>query len=149
MTDSRTPQQRHKIMQSVKSKDTTPELAVRKLLTKMGYRYRLHYKRLPGTPDIVLVGRKKAIFVHGCFWHAHGCRIGQPPKSRLDYWQPKLAQNVRRDRSKIDQVKELGWDYLVIWQCELGDGEHLAKNLANFLGEKRDSDRHDSLTVLG
>lgn len=90
MADNRTPASRSALMARIGGKNTTPELVVRRLLHGMGYRFRLHRKELPGTPDIVFPGRRKAIFVHGCFWHAHGCSIGRPPKSRLDYWLPKL-----------------------------------------------------------
>lgn len=122
-------------MQSVKSKDTKPEMIVRRLLHSMGYRYRLHRKGLPGKPDIVFPGRKKAIFVHGCFWHWHGCPKGQLPKSRLDYWQPKLAKNVKRDRTKQEQLKALGWRVFVVWQCEIHDCEALGINLQGFLDD--------------
>lgn len=95
-------------MQAVKQKDTKPEMAVRRLLFSLEYRYRLHRKDLPGKPDIVFPGRKKAIFVHGCFWHAHGCPKGQPPKSNLEYWGPKLEANVKRDEEKIAELESLG-----------------------------------------
>ncbi|CAN0579472.1 unnamed protein product, partial [Laminaria digitata] len=113
MVDTRSPAQRRRIMQAVKSKDTKPELVVRRLLHSFGYRYRLHRKELPGKPDIVFPSRKKAVFVHGCFWHWHGCPKGQLPKSRLDYWQPKLAKNVERDRTKKEQLESLGRRVLV------------------------------------
>jgi len=134
-------------MQAVKSKDTKPEMRVRRLLHTMGYRYRLHRKNLPGKPDIVFPSRKKVIFVHGCFWHSHGCKIGQPPKSRTEYWQPKLAQNVQRDRTKEEHLRALGWDVLVIWQCETRVSDALAPKLISFLEDreepidKRDDDR--------
>lgn len=122
-------------MQAVKSKNTKPELIVRRLLHAQGYRYRLHRKDLPGKPDIAFIGRRKAIFVHGCFWHWHGCTMGRLPKSRLDYWQPKLEQNVNRDRTKIEQLESRGWSVLVIWQCEMGDTERLMARLQNFVDE--------------
>ncbi|WP_126975012.1 very short patch repair endonuclease [Frigidibacter oleivorans] len=131
--DSRTPEQRRRIMQAVKAKHTKPELVVRRLLHGMGYRYRLHRKALPGSPDLAFVGRKKAIFVHGCFWHGHGCSKGRLPKSRLDYWQPKLEQNINRDRTKIEQLESLGWRCFVVWQCELGDLDALGTRLKAFL----------------
>ena len=120
-------------MQSVKSRDTGPEMVVRRLLHGMGYRYRLHRKDLPGKPDIVFVARRKAIFVHGCFWHGHDCPKGRLPKSRLDYWQPKLDENRIRDRTKTEQLKSLGWNVLVIWQCETVDKETLASRLQDFV----------------
>lgn len=122
-------------MQSVKSKNTKPEIIVRRLLHSLGYRYRLHRKDLPGKPDIVFPGRKKAILVHGCFWHWHGCAKGQLPKSRLEYWQPKLAKNVERDRTKQEQLESLGWRVLVVWQCETRDVETLGITLKGFLDD--------------
>lgn len=133
--DTRTPEQRRRIMQAVKSKNTGPEMRVRRLLHAMGYRFRLHRKDLPGKPDIVLPKHRKAIFVHGCFWHAHGCRKGRPPKSRLDYWLPKLEENVKRDRTKIEQMQSLGWRTLVVWQCETDDTDVLAERLRMFVNE--------------
>ncbi|MBL3554090.1 very short patch repair endonuclease [Rhodovulum sulfidophilum] len=131
--DTRLPEQRRRIMQAVKSKDTGPELCVRRLLHGMGYRFRLHRKDLPGTPDIVLPRHLKAIFVHGCFWHAHGCSKGRPPKSNLDYWLPKLEQNVYRDRTKMEQLDTLGWKALVVWQCETKNLEALSAKLRSFV----------------
>ena len=131
--DTRTPEQRRRIMQAVKSKHTKPEMIVRRLLHGMGYRYRLHRKDLPGRPDIAFVSRRKAIFVHGCFWHGHGCSKGRLPKSRLDYWQPKVDENKKRDRTKQEQLEELGWRVLVVWQCEIADIDILAKRLQYFV----------------
>ena len=122
-------------MQAVKSSDTKPELIVRRCLYRMGYRYRLHRKDLPGKPDIAFIARRKAIFVHGCFWHRHGCRKGHLPKSRLEYWRPKLEANVIRDQAKIDELKSLGWRSLVVWQCELADKDALATRLQDFVGK--------------
>ena len=120
-------------MQSVKSKNTGPELVVRRLLHGMGYRYRLHRRDLPGKPDIAFMSRRKAIFVHGCFWHGHDCPKGRLPKSRLDYWQPKLDENRIRDRTKTEQLRSLGWSVLVIWQCGTVDKESLASRLQGFV----------------
>lgn len=131
--DTRSPEQRQRIMRSVKSKNTGPEMTVRRLLHAMGFRYRLHRKDLPGRPDIVFPSRRKIIFVHGCFWHAHGCSKGRPPKSRLDYWLPKLEQNANRDRTKIEQPAAAGWDVLVVWQCELKELEDLTTRLQDFV----------------
>lgn len=143
--DTRTPKQRRRIMQAVKSENTKPELVVRKLLHRMGYRYRLHRKDLPGRPDIVLISRRKAIFVHGCFWHGHECRKGRLPKSRPDYWKPKLERNKERDREKSKMLELQGWAVLVIWQCETLDLDALEARLYDFvvnedfqLGEKID-----------
>lgn len=134
--DTRTPQQRRRIMQAVKSRDTKPEIIVRRCLHSMGYRYRLHRKDLPGRPDIVFGSRRKAIFVHGCFWHRHDCAKGRLPKSRLNYWKPKLDENVIRDKTRLEELDELGWQTLVIWQCELDDLEALAARLQDFVGER-------------
>lgn len=120
-------------MQRVKGKDTAPEKIVRSLLHRLGYRFRLHRKDLPGTPDIVLPGRRLALFVHGCFWHGHGCRIGQLPKTRLDYWQPKIEANRDRDRRKADALAAAGWRVAAVWQCELADRDALADRLMRLL----------------
>lgn len=131
--DTRTREQRRRIMQSVKCKNTKPELVVRKLLYGMGYRYRLHRGELPGRPDIVLSSKRKAVFVHGCFWHGHSCSKGRFPKSNLDYWIPKLDRNRERDNEKIAELKLLGWDVLIVWQCELMDIEALSFRLVEFI----------------
>lgn len=133
MADTRTPEQRRRIMQSVGTHDTGPELTVRRVLHSLGYRYRLHAKKLPGKPDIVFPGKKKAIFVHGCFWHGHGCSKGQPPKSRQDYWKPKLRTNRDRDAAQVIALQELGWSVLTVWQCEARDPEYLRTKLAAFI----------------
>jgi DNA mismatch endonuclease (patch repair protein) len=124
-------------MQSVRTVNTGPEWTVRRLLHASGYRYRLHLKALPGKPDIVFRRKKKAIFVHGCFWHGHGCSKGRPPKSRLDYWGPKLETNKLRDARNVEQLRNLGWDSLIVWQCETADSEALLKRLTAFLGEPK------------
>lgn len=128
-------------MARVKSRDTKPELAVRRLLYSKGYRYRLHYKGLPGRPDITFVGRRKVIFVHGCFWHRHeNCSLTRMPKSRVEFWQSKLEGNSKRDAIKEDALRKMGWDVLVIWECEVRDVHMLAKRLDQFLsGEKNDA----------
>lgn len=121
-------------MQSVATKDTGPELAVRRLLHGLGYRYRLHIRDLPGTPDIVFAGRKKVVFVHGCFWHGHSCAQGRGPKSRKEYWSSKLAQNTARDARNVASLEAMGWSVLTVWQCELRDPDALTKKLLTFLG---------------
>ena len=136
MTDNRSAALRSKMMSAVQTKDTGPELQVRRLLHGLGYRYRLHRKDLPGRPDIVFGPRKKIVFVHGCFWHAHGCPKGKLPKSRLHYWGPKIAANTKRDRKTMQELHELGWKVLVIWQCELKDNERLLNRLLAFLEGK-------------
>jgi len=107
-----------------------PELAVRKLLHRAGYRFRLHRNDLPGKPDIVLPRYRIAIFVHGCFWHGHeGCREGRKPKSNLAYWNRKLERNKERDRRNIQQLETQGWHPVVVWECELQHGDALVRRL--------------------
>jgi DNA mismatch endonuclease (patch repair protein) len=134
MADTRSAEQRRRIMQAVKTRDTGPELSVRRLLHRLGYRYRLNVQTLPGRPDIVFTRLKRAIFVHGCFWHGHGCLKGQAPKSRLDYWAPKLDSNKERDAAQLRALEELGWSVLTVWQCETRDLEALEMRLRRFLG---------------
>lgn len=133
MADTRTKEQRRRIMQSVKGRDTGPEMAVRHILHRSGYRYRLNVKKLPGSPDIVFPGRRKIIFVHGCFWHGHGCRIGQPPKSKQEFWGAKIEANRSRDARKEAELRASGWDVLTVWQCEVADAEQLMARLKSFL----------------
>ncbi|WP_457887034.1 very short patch repair endonuclease [Pseudomonas aeruginosa] len=122
-------------MSRVKGKNTAPELVVRRLVFGMGYRYRLYLKNLPGRPDLAFLGRKKVIFVNGCFWHGHtGCRYGQLPKTRLEYWQDKIERNKKRDEENIYSLETSGWQVLTIWQCELRNIEHLREKLSNFMG---------------
>jgi len=124
-------------MQAVGQKNTGPEIVVRKVLHRLGYRYRLHRKDLPGRPDIVFPAKKKVVMVHGCYWHGHGCRYGQPPKSRPDYWLPKLERNKQRDEENFQALESLGWKTLVVWQCETKDIEALEKALMRFLEDGR------------
>jgi DNA mismatch endonuclease (patch repair protein) len=137
MTDRLDPDRRRRLMQQVKGKDTLPEKTVRSLLHRMGYRFRLHRRDLPGTPDIVLPGWRVALFVHGCYWHGHGCRIGKLPKSRLDYWGPKIDANRARDRRKETALAAIGWRVEVVWQCELADQKQLASRLRAILHRTR------------
>ena len=132
--DRITPQQRSKTMAAIRSKDTSPEILVRRLVFSLGYRYRLHVGSLPGSPDIVLASSKKVILVHGCFWHRHNCTLGiKMPKSRLDYWQPKLAKNKSRDAKNRQRLRRLGWNILVIWECQTRDIKKLSTRLTKFL----------------
>ena len=121
-------------MASIGKKDTTPELVVRKALHRLGYRYRIHRKDLPGTPDIAFPSRRKVIFVHGCFWHAHGCKIGRPPRSNISFWKPKLNRNKERDQKKELALKEAGWDVMTVWECATHDMGRLTPKLMAFLG---------------
>jgi DNA mismatch endonuclease, patch repair protein len=126
---------RSKIMQAVRSRDTGPELALRRLLSSMGYRYRLHSASLPGKPDISIAGKQKAIFVHGCFWHQHPrCRKSGVPKSNLAYWEPKLRRNVERDHLAQRALRKMGWEVLVVWQCSLRNEKKVRTKLRKFLG---------------
>ncbi|MHB1232251.1 MAG: very short patch repair endonuclease [Burkholderiales bacterium] len=132
--DSLTPKERSERMALVKSKNTKPEITVRRLVFAMGYRYRLHDARLPGTPDLVFAGRRKALFVHGCFWHRHaGCTLARLPKSRLDFWRPKLEGNRQRDARKLRALRRKDWSVLVVWECELANKDRLARRIKRFL----------------
>ncbi len=112
-------QTRSRIMAAIRSKDTEPEMRVRRLVHAMGYRYRLHVKSLPGSPDLAFPGRHKVIFVNGCFWHQHNCRLGRKrPKSRVDYWHPKLSRNKLRDAENRRSLRKLGWRVMTIWECQ-------------------------------
>jgi DNA mismatch endonuclease (patch repair protein) len=119
MVDTITPEKRSWVMSRIRSKNTKPEMRVRSLLHMMGYRFRLHRKDLPGKPDIVMTKYKAVIFVHGCFWHHHNkCRDGKLPKSKLDYWEPKIKKNVERDKEHIKDLKFQGWKVFTIWECQ-------------------------------
>jgi len=139
MVDKLTPEERSKNMGNIRSKDTSPEMIVRKQAHRLGYRFRLHSKDLPGKPDLVFPGRKKVIFVHGCFWHQHkdsDCKITRIPKSRTEYWIPKLKRNAERDIQHQKQLLAMGWNFLVIWECEVNDTEMLTGKIWGFLSAK-------------
>ena len=122
-------------MRAVRSYDTKPELFVRRSLHKLGYRFRLHRKDLPGKPDLVFPSRRKVIFVHGCFWHGHDCkRGGRVPKNNRDYWIAKIEKNRVRDKSNLKELKRLGWKAKVIWECELQKPEIAIRSAVRFLG---------------
>ncbi|NJA06448.1 DNA mismatch endonuclease Vsr [Methylococcaceae bacterium WWC4] len=128
-------EKRSEIMSKIRSKDTSPELKVRKLVFSLGYRYRLHDKNLLGRPDLVFHERKKVIFIHGCFWHQHkDCALAQLPASNLDYWKPKLARTVERDKQQIEALQRDCWDVLVIWECEIKQLKKLEETIRHFLG---------------
>ena len=136
MVDIVSKNRRSEIMSAIRSKGTKPEMAVRRLLHSMGYRYRLHKDGLPGKPDLVFPGRRKVIQVHGCFWHQHaepGCKIVRHPKSNQDYWLPKLERNVVRDAEQTEQLRAMGWDVLVVWECEVRAGSEFLARVTNFL----------------
>lgn len=133
-TDTLSPKERSERMSRVRNKDTKPELRVRGLVHSLGYRYRLHSAKLPGHPDLVFASRRKVIFVHGCFWHRHeGCSRCRLPKSKLDFWAPKLEKNRLRDIENQAKLEELGWDILVVWECEIDEAEGLPGRIAIFL----------------
>jgi DNA mismatch endonuclease (patch repair protein) len=125
-------------MRQIRSKDTTPELTLRRMLHRLGYRFRLHRKDLPGKPDLVFPSRQRVIFVHGCFWHQHpACSEGRLPGTRLDYWTPKLARNHQRDAAAQSALREQGWGCLVVWECELRDTTAALRTVKRFLGRAR------------
>lgn len=128
---------RSEIMRAVKSKDTRPELVVRKLVHGLGYRYRLHRTDIPGKPDLAIIAQKKAIFVHGCFWHGHDCARGaRTPKENRAYWIAKIKRNRKRDALHARLLKAEGWRSLTIWECELRDLIAVRKRLSAFLGTR-------------
>lgn len=136
MTDTLTPSERSQRMKLVRGKNTAPEMLVRRLVHSMGFRYRLHGRDLPGRPDLVFAGLGKLIFVHGCFWHRHQssrCCLARLPKSRLDFWLPKLESNRIRDDKNERALRKLGWKILVVWECQLSDKEQLKNKLRRFL----------------
>lgn len=134
MTDVFDPAKRSAVMRRVKGRDTSPELVVRRALTRLGARYRLHRKDLPGAPDIVMPGRRLAIFVHGCFWHGHDCPRGaRVPKQNRDYWVAKVGRNAARDARSAEALAASGWRVEVIWECELRDLAALDERLSRLL----------------
>lgn len=136
MADKLSKERRAENMRRIRSRHTAPEIAVRRLLRTMGglTGYRLHRKDLPGAPDIAFVGRRKAIFVHGCFWHGHSCKEGvREPKSNVEYWLPKIRRNKERDAAHIRELASLGWNSLTIWECELKHERNTINRLRCFL----------------
>ena len=132
------PATRMRVMRSIKSSNTGPELAVRQVLTRLGYRYRLHRRSLPGRPDIVFPGRKLALFVHGCLWHLHeNCPLARIPKSKPDYWPEKLARNKARDTQNRKDLENLGWRSAVIWECETKNPAQLERRVRQALARRR------------
>jgi DNA mismatch endonuclease (patch repair protein) len=135
MADTFTAAKRSEIMSRIGGKDTAPEVLVRRLLHGLGFRFRLHRKDLPGKPDIVLPRHKKLILVHGCFWHGHrDCPRAALPTTNVKFWRRKISKNIVRDRQVRKQLAELGWDVLVLWQCQLKDDAVLTDTLLSFLG---------------
>lgn len=139
MVDTLSTSARSKRMSLIRGKDTKPEMVVRRLVHSMGYRYRLHRRELPGSPDLVFSVRRKVIFVHGCFWHRHPnstCKLARLPKSRQEFWVPKLGSNASRDRRNEQALKADGWDVLVIWECETKDQASLESKIQAFFNDE-------------
>lgn len=135
--DKLTPEHRSWNMARIRGRNTSPERAVRSLLHRLGFRFRLHRKDLPGRPDIVLAKRRKVILVHGCFWHRHsGCKYAYMPKTRTEFWEKKFEKNIARDRDVIASLVEAGWGVLVVWECELRDVPSLTRKLSFFINER-------------
>jgi len=132
------PARRSEIMRRVRSKDTKPELIVRKLVHRLGFRFRLHSKRLPGHPDLVFASSRKVIFVNGCFWHRHDCAAAETPLTNRQYWQAKQTRNAVRDKRNKATLLRLGWKTLVIWECEMKDREKLIRRLTRFLATRHE-----------
>lgn len=136
MSDNLTKEQRRRNMANIRSRHTKPEMIVRSVIHRMGYRFGLHDKRLPGRPDIVLARHRKVVLVHGCFWHRHqGCKRCTTPGTNQDYWIPKLTGNANRDKTHEERLLELGWEVLVVWECQTKDEQELTKRVELFLDE--------------
>ncbi|MHA7271193.1 very short patch repair endonuclease [Arthrobacter sp. HLT1-20] len=154
MVDVLTPEQRHLVMSHIRSKDTKPEMIVRRLLYAQGYRYRLHAKDLPGKPDIVFRGRHKVIFVNGCFWHSHSCADGRHrPQTNADFWEAKRQRTLERDAHAVAALEANGWSVATVWECELREAGTQLRGLRAFLGptavEARSHGGFDSRLVEG
>jgi DNA mismatch endonuclease (patch repair protein) len=135
MTDKISKARRSANMRAVRGRDTKPEIRVRQIAYGLGFRFRLHRRELPGKPDVVFIGRKKAIFVHGCFWHQHsGCKRATMPQSNIAFWAAKLTRNVQRDSEHLKNLKAVGWKALVVWECQTNNKMALAARLSRFLG---------------
>lgn len=139
MPDTLSPLARSERMARIRSKNTKPEMMVRQLVHRLGFRFRLHRKDLPGRPDLAFMRARKAIFVHGCFWHRHpdpNCPLARWPKSKLEFWRPKLEANRARDDRNCTALLAAGWTFLVVWECELRDREQLENTIRHFLVER-------------
>lgn len=137
MTDTISKERRSKIMAHISSKNTQPEMIVRKALHDLGYRYRLHRRDLPGSPDLVFPARRKIIFVHGCFWHGHHCRKGKRPSTNCGFWDRKLDRNIQRDAKNIEELRQTGWQVLVIWECGINASADWMEEAIEFLDRPR------------
>lgn len=123
-------------MSRIRGGDTKPELIVRRLIHGLGYRYRLHVRKLPGRPDLVFSARRKVIFVHGCFWHQHECKRGTRPAANREFWTKKLARNRERDAAAAQALKALGWRVMIVWECQIRDKQALTRRIVRFLGRR-------------
>lgn len=138
MVDRLTVRERSWNMSRIRGKDTKPEIAVRSILHRLGYRFRLHRRDLPGNPDIVLPKHHTVILVHGCFWHRHkGCKYAYTPKSRVDFWKKKFTENVERDKRNRKALRQEGWKVIVVWECELRDPDKLVMRLSREISGKK------------
>lgn len=134
MPDRLSPEQRSHNMSRVKGRDTKPELLVRSIIHRLGYRFRLHAKNLPGRPDVVLPRHRKVVFVHGCFWHGHpGCRRAARPSTNREFWDKKIEGNIARDEANVEALRAAGWKVLVVWQCAMKERGRLEQTLSEFL----------------
>jgi DNA mismatch endonuclease, patch repair protein len=149
--DKLSPERRSENMRNIRGQNTSPELAVRKLCREIGFSgYRIHRKELPGKPDIVWLGRKQAIFVHGCFWHGHDCSEGiRKPKSNRSYWIPKIERNQQRDAESISNLRAAGWNVFIIWECEITEQRHLSQRLLKFLSKNHPTFKSSRLRKRG
>ena len=131
-------EKRSKIMRSIKSKDTKPEIALRQFLYSHGYRYRVNYKKLPGRPDLVFIGNKLAVFIHGCFWHQHdNCKITNKPRSNTKFWKDKFISNINRDEKKYDELEQKGWKVKIFWECDVENPEKLHSLVGEIFKNKK------------
>ena len=153
MTDTMTPEQRHRCMAAIKGKDTKPEMIVRRYLHALGFRYGLHNRKLPGSPDLIFRSFKTVVFIHGCFWHGHaGCKYYRLPKSNVEFWQQKIERNRQRDKETRAKLIEKGWNVITVWECDLRDKtcrELTLSSLANKLNDlKRKSSGYEEFEPL-
>jgi DNA mismatch endonuclease (patch repair protein) len=144
MADTRTVQQRSANMRAVRSKNTAPEILVRSTLHRLGYRFRLHRRDLPGTPDLVFPARKCVMFIHGCFWHGHECARGSLPSTNVTFWQTKIGKNKERDTRAQQELKKSGWKVLAVWECEMKNKIRFQNRLVRFLNRKAGADKVQS-----
>ena len=141
MTDIVDREKRSEIMSRIRGRDTGPEMTVRRIAHRLGFRFRLHRRDLPGSPDLVFPKHRAVIMVHGCFWHRHpGCKYASSPKTRVRFWEEKFEGNVVRDRRNDEALHELGWRVMVIWECETRDHDAVAKRIVDYLGADANSD---------